>query len=54
MTPEQWSRVLDAGAKAAEQEQIAVQQQPGHLPGVLAVALAAMSREAHRIAVETR
>lgn len=42
MTPEQWARVLLAGRDAAEQEQIAVQTQPGHLPGVVAVALSAM------------
>lgn len=54
MTPEQWARVLKAGRDAAEEEQIAVQQQPGHLPGVVAVALSAMSREAQKIAKEIR
>jgi hypothetical protein len=54
MTPKQWARVLLAGRDAAEQEQIAVQTQPGHLPGVVAVALSAMSREAQQIAEEIR
>lgn len=54
MTPGQWARVLAKGAAAAEEETIAAAQRPGHLPGSLAVALAAMSREARKIARDTR
>lgn len=54
MTPSQWARVLAKGAQAAEQETITAARQPGHLPGPLSVALAAMAREADKIAEEIR
>jgi hypothetical protein len=49
VTPAQWARVLRVGSDAAERETIDGSLQPGHLPGPLAVALAAMAREAQRI-----
>lgn len=54
MTPAQWTRVFGKGAEAAERETLAGALQPGHLPGPLTAALAAMAREAALIAGEIR